>query len=123
MNACAQDLAIRNLYDEPILMQQTSICRIQTENIRIVHPTNLTEIEITINQLTNIVYHKQKNNNVFIEISVYVHENCIPTLCRSNQQCADEQKDGTSSARRGNGLQETQTPRTYELSTKASNNS
>ena len=123
MKAGAQDLTIRNLHDEPILMQQMSICRIQTGIIRIIHPINLTEIEITINQLTNIVHHKQKNNNAFIEISKHKIRELYSNFMQIKPTMYRRAKNGTSSVRRGNGLQGTQTPRTYELSTKASNNS
>lgn len=49
-------------------MQKISTCKIQTGNIRIIHPINLTDLEITINQLTNLVYSKGKNNNVLNQI-------------------------------------------------------
>lgn len=69
-NISCQDLTIRNLHNDLIMMQKNSLCRIQTGNIRVVHPINLTDIEITINQLTNLVYRKQ-NNNALFEISKY----------------------------------------------------
>ncbi|XP_062540989.1 uncharacterized protein LOC134209024 [Armigeres subalbatus] len=65
------ELTIRNLHKDLLLMQKRTPCRIQTGNIRILHPINLTEIEFTINQLTNLVYHKRMNNNALIEISKY----------------------------------------------------
>ncbi|XP_058820500.1 uncharacterized protein LOC131682778 [Topomyia yanbarensis] len=64
-----QELTIRNLQNDLILMQKTTLCQIQTGNIRIVHPINITEIEVTINLLTNLVYHKQRKNNALIELS------------------------------------------------------
>lgn len=49
-------------------MQKQNPCRIQMGNIRIIHPINLTDLEITINQLTNLIYHKEKNNNMLNRI-------------------------------------------------------
>lgn len=49
-------------------MQKIGPCKIQTGNIRIVHPINLTDLEVAINQLTSLVYHKQNNNNVLNQI-------------------------------------------------------
>lgn len=50
------------------MMQKLGPCKIQTGNIRIIHPINLTDLEITINQLTDMVYRKQKNNFVLNQI-------------------------------------------------------
>lgn len=63
-----QELTIRNLHKDLILMQKINTCKIQTGNIRIIHPINLTDLEITINQLTSLVYNKEKNNNVLTQI-------------------------------------------------------
>lgn len=49
-------------------MQKIGPCKIQTGNIRIKHPINLTDLEIPINQLTNLIYQKQKNNNVLNQV-------------------------------------------------------
>lgn len=62
--AICQDLTIRNLHHDVILMHKTSRCRIQIGNTRIIHPINLTDIEITINHLTNLVHNKNNNNYV-----------------------------------------------------------
>uniref|UniRef100_A0A1W7R678 Retrovirus-related env polyprotein from transposon gypsy n=1 Tax=Aedes albopictus TaxID=7160 RepID=A0A1W7R678_AEDAL len=64
-----QELSIRNLHQDSILMQQLGPCKIQIGNIRIIHPINLTDLELTINQLTNLVYNRNNNNNVLTEIS------------------------------------------------------
>lgn len=64
-----QELMIKNLHHDVILMQRINTCKIQTGNIRVVHPINLTDIESTINQLTNLVYNKNANNRILTEIS------------------------------------------------------
>lgn len=64
-----QELMIKNLHHDVILMQRVNPCKIQTGNVRIIHPINLTDIEITINQLTNLVHTKTTNNNILTEIS------------------------------------------------------
>lgn len=65
-----QELSIRNLHQDAILMQQLGPCKIQIfENIRIIHPIILADLELTINQLTNFVYNRNNNNNVLTEIS------------------------------------------------------
>lgn len=63
-----QELTIRNLHNDAILMQQMNSCKLQIGNIRIVHPINLTAIEDTINLLTNVVYNKNSNTNILSEI-------------------------------------------------------
>lgn len=67
-NIQSQELSIRNLHKDLILVQKIGSCRIQTGNIRIIHPINLTDLEITINQLTYLVYQKGKNNHVLNQI-------------------------------------------------------
>uniref|UniRef100_A0AB38Z2R2 Envelope protein n=1 Tax=Pitica errantivirus TaxID=3078414 RepID=A0AB38Z2R2_9VIRU len=64
-----QELTIRNLHKDLILMQKLSPCRMQTGNIRIIHPINLTDLEITINQLTTLIHDKEKNNSTLNQIA------------------------------------------------------
>ena len=45
----------------------TGKCKIQTGNINVIHPINITEIETTVNLLTNVVY--QKTNNYLSQIA------------------------------------------------------
>lgn len=47
----------------------TGKCRIQTGNLNIVHPINLTNLELTVNLLTSIIH--QKTNNHLSEIAKY----------------------------------------------------
>lgn len=63
-----QELTIRNLHTDLVLMQKIHPCKIQTGNIRIIHPINLTDLEITINLLTNLVYQKQQDNQSINQI-------------------------------------------------------
>lgn len=63
-----QDLGITNLNDNPILMIKTGRCKIQTGNTKIVHPINLTDLELTIQTLTNIAYTKVSENNALKDI-------------------------------------------------------
>ena len=62
-----QILEISNLNDLPLLTLMTGKCRIQTGNINVIHPINITEIETTGNLLTNVVY--QKTNNYLSQIA------------------------------------------------------
>lgn len=63
-----QDLTLTNLNDDPILMIKTRRCKIQTGTIKIVHPINLTDLEFTIQTLTNIAYKKISENNSLKDI-------------------------------------------------------
>ncbi|XP_055610635.1 uncharacterized protein LOC129757436 [Uranotaenia lowii] len=58
-----QELEITNLYENPILLIKTDKCKIQTGVIKIVHPINLTDIEITIQLLSNIAYKKIQDSD------------------------------------------------------------
>lgn len=62
-------LEISNLHDQPLLTIVTGKCRIQTGNLNIVHPINLTNLELTVNLLTSIIH--QKTNNHLSEIAKY----------------------------------------------------
>lgn len=68
IGAHCQELGIINLYDNPILMLKTSRCKIQIGNTKIVHPINLTSLELTIQTLTNIAYNKISENNSLKDI-------------------------------------------------------
>lgn len=57
-----QNLELSNLNDNVILMIKTGKCKIQTGTIKIIHPINLTDLELTINTLTNIAYKITKNS-------------------------------------------------------------
>ena len=59
----SQVLEISNLNNQPILTLRTGSCKIQTGNINIIHPINITEIEITVDLLSTIAY---KNSNNFL---------------------------------------------------------
>ena len=63
----AQELQILNLNDEPMLILDKHPCKIQTGNFRIIHEINMTDLESTINLLTNIVY--SKTNNPLLNIA------------------------------------------------------
>lgn len=67
-NISCQELNIRNLNRDLILMQKAGSCKIQTGTIRIIHPINLTDLEMTINQLTNLMYQKHQNSEVLNQI-------------------------------------------------------
>lgn len=56
-----QRLEIKNLNDQPIIQLVIGKCRIQTGNINIIHPINITDLEVTVDLLTNIIYHKTNN--------------------------------------------------------------
>lgn len=57
----AQELQIINLNDQPILILEKQSCKLQVGNFRIIHEINMTDLETTINLLTNIVYQKINN--------------------------------------------------------------
>ena len=59
----SQVLEISNLNNQPILTLRTGSCKIQTGNINIIHPINITEIKITVDLLSTIAY---KNSNNFL---------------------------------------------------------
>nr|XP_029725075.1 uncharacterized protein LOC115265015 [Aedes albopictus] len=52
----AQNLQILNLNDQPILILNKYPCKIQIGNFRIIHEINITDLETTINMLTNLAY-------------------------------------------------------------------
>lgn len=60
-------MEISNLNDQPLLTILAGKCRIQTGTITIIHPINITDIELTVNLLTNVVY--QKTNNYLTQIA------------------------------------------------------
>lgn len=99
-------------------MQKIGPCKIQTGNIRIIHPINLTDLEITINQLTNIVYQKEKNNHALNQIGKHKIRELYSNFLQIKPITIRELNGGTSSERRGNGSPATQTPKTYVSSTK-----
>lgn len=55
-----QELEIKHLERKPILVTVHKNCKIQEGNIKIIHSINLTDLELTINLLTNTAY---TNNN------------------------------------------------------------
>lgn len=58
---CCQELGIRQLNNDPILAMETGKCKIQTGITRIIHPINLTDIEITMELVTTLAYRKITN--------------------------------------------------------------
>lgn len=58
----AQDLGITNLNKQPILVLKSSTCKIQLGSISIIHPINITNLEITVNHLTNLAHTKINNH-------------------------------------------------------------
>lgn len=54
----SQKLEIKNLHEDPILLLKFKSCKIQTGVIKIIHPINLTNLEITINSISRIVKNK-----------------------------------------------------------------
>lgn len=62
-----QKLEISNLNDQPLLTLRLGNCKIQTGIIRVIHPINITDLEITVNLLTNTVY--QKTNNYLSQLA------------------------------------------------------
>lgn len=63
----SQKLEITNLNDQPLLTILTGKCRVQTGTINIIHPINVTDLEFTVDLLTNIVY--QKTNNYLSQLA------------------------------------------------------
>lgn len=57
-----QNIEITNLNTHPILTLKTKSCKIQTGNFHIIHPINITNLELTINSLTNLAYRKINNH-------------------------------------------------------------
>lgn len=57
----AQELQILNLNNRPMLILNSHNCKIQVGNFRIIHEINMTDLDTTINLLTNIVYSKINN--------------------------------------------------------------
>ena len=53
-----QELEISYLNHRPLLILEKRPCKIQTGTINVIHPINLTDIEMTIDGLTNIAYSK-----------------------------------------------------------------
>lgn len=64
-----QDIGIRNLINKPILSIQVTKCRLETGNINVIHPINLTNLEYTIDTLTNLIYKREHNNNFLQSIT------------------------------------------------------
>lgn len=52
----ARELSIRNLRDDPLLILKTQDCALQTGNIKLIHPINLTELDKTIDALHTTLY-------------------------------------------------------------------
>lgn len=57
-----QEIEIANLNSNPILTLRIKSCKIQTGNVYIIHPINTTNLELTINSLTNLAYKKINNH-------------------------------------------------------------
>lgn len=56
-----QELGIRHLNQDPIIALEVGKCRIQTGTTRIIHPINLTDIEVTMELVTELAYKKITN--------------------------------------------------------------
>lgn len=54
----AQKLEIMNLHEDPILLVKLKPCKIQTGSIKIVHPINISNLELTVESLNKIVKNK-----------------------------------------------------------------
>lgn len=66
-----QELEINNLQDKPIVIMKYKSCKIQSGNIKIIHPINITDLELTVNLITNIAYTRTENNNQLSKIMHY----------------------------------------------------
>ncbi|XP_062541211.1 uncharacterized protein LOC134209239 [Armigeres subalbatus] len=56
-------LSLRNLNEDPILFLKYGNCKIQTGNLKIVHPINLTTIQESIDYLTSSFYTRVDSRN------------------------------------------------------------
>lgn len=56
-----QELGIKHLNSDPILLLKNGKCKIQVGTIRIIHPINLADIQTTIEQVTTLVQKKITN--------------------------------------------------------------
>lgn len=66
-----QELEIKHLENKPILVIKHKNCKIQSGNIKIIHTVNLTDLETTINLLTNIAYTNIDGKNQLTQIVKY----------------------------------------------------
>lgn len=62
-SAYAQQLSIRNLQEDPLLLVKERTCKIQTGIVKFIHPINLTMIEETVESLISISHQKLVNTN------------------------------------------------------------
>ena len=56
-----QELGIKHLNNDPIVILKSGKCKIQTGTIKLVHPLNLTDIEITMELVSTLAYKKITN--------------------------------------------------------------
>ena len=61
MGTYCQNLGITHLNNDPILILKTTKCKIQTGTTRIIHPINLTDIEITRETVSELACKKITN--------------------------------------------------------------
>uniref|UniRef100_A0A1W7R5Z2 Retrovirus-related env polyprotein from transposon gypsy n=1 Tax=Aedes albopictus TaxID=7160 RepID=A0A1W7R5Z2_AEDAL len=98
INVRAQKLEIANINEQPLLTLITGKCKIQTGNIKVIHPINLTNIEITVNLLTNVVH--QKTNNHLTEIAKYkmkeLYSNLVEIKPRNHRERRSLESIGTA---------------------------
>lgn len=66
-----QELEIKALDERPILVTKHKNCKIQAGNIKIIHTINLTDLEATINLLTNTAYTNIDDKNQLTHIVKY----------------------------------------------------
>lgn len=75
----AQKLEIKSLYDDPILLIKTGHCKIQVGNIKVIHPINLTNIEITVGTINKLIdnkmYDKLELHNIVRQKIKKLHDN------------------------------------------------
>ncbi|XP_055632432.1 uncharacterized protein LOC129772925 [Toxorhynchites rutilus septentrionalis] len=67
----SSQLHIQNLYENPLLITSEKLCRVQTGNIKIIHPIDMYEIEQTVNLLTSLSYTKLEEKNPLTNIIKY----------------------------------------------------
>lgn len=68
-----QKLEIRNLHQDPLLLLKINNCKIQTGVIKIIHPINLTNLEITIDTINNIVTNRVEDK---LELYTIIKQKC-----------------------------------------------
>lgn len=66
-----QELELKHLENKPILVMKYKSCKIQSGNIKIIHTINLTDLELTINLLTNSAYTNIDDKNHLTKIMKY----------------------------------------------------